>query len=89
MSDASHVNLRAWRREFDAPIKTPDGRLLLTLEDAIFWLARNVAKLDCEKTEIQAATMYIVDAAQHGGRIDHARDALLRVMDMKVNHTIH
>ena len=33
---------RGWKRAFDEPIKLPDDKKLVTLADAIAWLAKEV-----------------------------------------------
>jgi hypothetical protein len=44
-----------WRRRFDEPIPLPGGRKLVTLKDAIAWLAKEVPKSEHGMKQVQAA----------------------------------
>jgi hypothetical protein len=48
-------SVQAWGREFDEPILLPGGGKLVTLKDAIAWLAKEVPKSEHGMKEVQAA----------------------------------
>jgi hypothetical protein len=48
---------------FDSPIALPDGGKLVTLKDAISWLAKEVTKSEHDVKQVQAAAHCVTDAA--------------------------
>ena len=49
------ISIVPWSRRFDEPIKLPDGGKLVTLKDAIAWLAKEVPKSEHGMKQVQAA----------------------------------
>ena len=45
----------SWSRRFDEPIILPNGKKLLTLKDAIAWLAKEIPKSEHGMKRVQAA----------------------------------
>ena len=56
-----------WGREFDESIKLPGGGRLVTLKDAIAWLAKEVPKSEHGMKQVQAAAHCVTDAAENDG----------------------
>src|SRR6266436_5050424 len=54
-----------WSRRFDEPIPLPNGSKLVTLKDAIAWLAKEVPKSEHSMKEVQAAAHCITEAAEN------------------------
>jgi hypothetical protein len=57
-----------WKRRFDEPIKLPNGRKLVTLKDAIAWLAKEVPKSEHGMKQVQGAAHCVTEAARIAGR---------------------
>jgi hypothetical protein len=62
-----------WKRRFDEPIKLPDGRKLVTLKDAIAWLAKEVPASERGMKQVLAAAHCVIEAAENGGPMQFAR----------------
>jgi hypothetical protein len=62
-----------WSRRFDPPITLPNGRKLVTLQDAIAWLAKEVPKSEHDMKQVQAAAHCVTEAAENGGPMMFAR----------------
>jgi hypothetical protein len=45
----------SWSRRFDEPIILPNGKKLVTLKDAIAWLAKEIPKSEHGMKRVQAA----------------------------------
>jgi hypothetical protein len=56
-----------WARTFDEPIALPDGGKLVTLKDAIAWLAKEVPGSEQGMKQVQAAAHCVTEAAENGG----------------------
>ncbi len=56
-----------WKRRFDEPIVLPDGKLLITLRDAIAWLAKEIPKSEQGLKQVQAAAHCVTEAAENDG----------------------
>jgi hypothetical protein len=65
-------------RAFDDPITLSDGTELLTLRDAISWLAKKVPKARHNDPDIQLAARLVTDAAENGGILMMAEIAMRR-----------
>jgi hypothetical protein len=70
-----------WRRRFDEPITLPDGGKLVTLKDAIAWLAKEVPKSEHGIKEVQAAAHYVTEAAENGGPMMFARTGTMQAIN--------
>ena len=53
-----------WSRRFDEPIILPNGKKLMTLKDAIAWLAKEVPKSEHGMKQVQAAAHCTTEAAE-------------------------
>jgi hypothetical protein len=63
---AGVISARGWKRPFDDPIPLPDGRQLVTLEDAGRYITP-LPKAEHEAAEWQAAMEALILVATHGG----------------------
>jgi hypothetical protein len=53
------------------------GRKLVTLEDAIAWLAKEVPKSEHGMNQVQAAAHCVIEAAEYGGPMMLARMGMM------------
>jgi hypothetical protein len=58
---------RGWHLRFDPPIRLSGGQKLVTLADAIAWLAKDVPKSKHGMKPVQAAAHCVTEAAENGG----------------------
>jgi hypothetical protein len=65
---------KGWKRPFDDPIVLPDGRSLVTLEDAGDYITR-LPKAEQQLDEWQTAIEALIMAAESRGPVMHARIA--------------
>jgi len=70
-----------WSRRFDEPIKLPNGKKLVTLKDAIAWLAKEVPKSEHSMKEVQAAAHCVTEAAENGGPMMFARMGMMQAIN--------
>lgn len=70
-----------WSKPFEEPIKV-DGQEIVTLRDAIAWLAKKVPKARHNDPDVQLAARLVEDVAERGGISMLAEIAMRRV----VNH---
>jgi hypothetical protein len=63
-----------WSTRFVPPIKLPNGRKLVTLKDAIAWLAKDVPKSEHGMKQVQTAAHCVTEAAENGGPTMFAPD---------------
>jgi hypothetical protein len=56
----------SWLREFDQPIKTPDGKQLHTLREAVAYLAKTVPKSERNMPAVTTAAEMLTNAAERG-----------------------
>jgi hypothetical protein len=70
-----------WGREFDESIKLPGGGRLVTLKDAIAWLAKEVPKSEHGMKQVQAAAHCVTDAAENGGPMQFARIGMMQAIN--------
>ena len=71
---------RGWQREFDDPIELPDGRSLVTLEDA----ARYIQRLPNRERDLphwQTATLTLINTAEGRDFLFHANAAMLQALN--------
>jgi hypothetical protein len=71
---------RGWKRPFDVPIPLPDGRELVTLEDAGTYTTK-LPKAEHEAPEWQAAMEALILVATSGGPTMLARIGALRALN--------
>jgi hypothetical protein len=57
------------------------GRKLVTLEDAIAWLAKEVPKSEHGMNQVQAAAHCVTEAAEYGGPMMLARMGMMPAID--------
>jgi hypothetical protein len=65
---------KGWKRPFDDPIVLPDGRSLVTLEDAGDYITR-LPQAEQQLDEWQTAIEALMMAAESRGPVMHARIA--------------
>ncbi len=68
-----------WQREFEDPIELPDGRKLVTLEDA----ARHIRELPKKEQDLphwQTATLTPINTAEGRDFLFHANAAMLQAL---------
>jgi hypothetical protein len=70
----------SWLRRFDEPIELPDGRKLLTLNEAIAFLAKEIPKSEHTLPKVQAAARMLMEAAENNGPIIFARMGVLQAV---------
>src|SRR5216684_3356251 len=66
---------------FDEPIKLPDGKKLVTLADAIAWLAKEVPNSEHGMKQVQAAAHCVTEAAENGGPMMFARMGMMQAIN--------
>jgi hypothetical protein len=71
----------SWSRKFSEPIELPNGESLVTLQDAIAWLARSVPPSEHDTHEVQIAAHCLTDAAENDGPMVFARIAMLKAIN--------
>ena len=75
-----------WKRRFDDPIPLPDGKKLVTLRDAIAWLAKEVPKSEHGLKQVQAAAHCVTEAAENGGPMMFARMGMMQAINRHHQH---
>ena len=74
---------RGWKRPFDDPIVLPDGRQLVTLEDAGDYITK-LPKADQQLDEWQIAIECLIGAAEGRDFLMHARVGMLGALNRQV-----
>jgi hypothetical protein len=74
---------RGWKRPFDDPIPPPDGRELVTLEDADNYITK-LPNAEHEAPERQAAAEALLLVATKGGPTMLARIGVMRALNRHV-----
>jgi hypothetical protein len=74
---------RGWKRAFEDPIILPNGRELVTLEDAGTYITR-LSKAEQEAPEWQAAMEALILVATKGGPTMLARIGIMRALNRHV-----
>jgi hypothetical protein len=77
-----------WKRSFDDPIELPDGRNLVTLEDAGDYIT-NLSKAEQQLDEWQAAIEALIMAAENRGPLMHAHIGVLRALNRHVQRVFN
>jgi hypothetical protein len=75
------LSLVSWARRFDEPIPLPGGGKLVTLKDAIAWLAKEVPKSEHGMKQVQAAAHCVTEAAENGGPMLFARMGMMQAIN--------
>ena len=73
----------SWKRRFDDPIVLPDGRRLVTLQDAGTYITK-LPKAEHEAPEWQAAMEALMLVATLGGPTMFARIGMMRALNRHV-----
>ena len=71
----------SWSRKFSEPIELPNGEKLITLQDAIAWLAKSVPPSEHDTLEVQLAAHCVTEAAEGNGPMVFARIAMLKAIN--------
>jgi hypothetical protein len=71
----------SWSRRFDEPIILPNGKKLLTLKDAIAWLAKEVPKSEHIMHKVQVAARMVTEAAENDGPMIFARIGMMQAIN--------
>jgi hypothetical protein len=71
---------RGWKRRFDEPIPLPNGRQLVTLDDAGRYITK-LPKAEHEAPEWQAAMEALILVATPGGPTMFARIGVMRALN--------
>ena len=74
-------SLVSWSRKFSEPIELPNGERLVTLQDAIAWLAKSVPTSEHNTHEVQIAAYYLTEAAENNGPMAFARIGMLKAIN--------
>jgi hypothetical protein len=70
----------SWKRAFDDPIPLPNGRQLITLQDAANYIMK-LPKADQDATEWQTAARCLIGAAEGRDFMMHARIGMMRALN--------
>jgi hypothetical protein len=70
----------SWHRRFDEPIELPGGGKLVTLKDAIAWLAKEIPQSEHLMKEVQAAAHCVTEAAENDGPMMFARMSMMQAI---------
>jgi hypothetical protein len=71
---------QSWKSKFGEPIELPDGRKLRTLQEAIAWLAKEIAKSEHTMPKVQAAARMVTEAAENDGPMIFARMGVMQAI---------
>jgi hypothetical protein len=74
---------RGWKRPFDDPIVPPDGRQLVTLEDAATYVQK-LPPAEQQLQQWQAAVEAMLVVVEHSGPMMFARIGVLRALNRNV-----
>jgi hypothetical protein len=69
-----------WCRRFDDPIVLPDGKKLVTLRDAVQYLAKTVPKAEQSHEAVLVAADHLTRSAEQGYPMVFARMATLQAI---------
>jgi hypothetical protein len=70
-----------WKRRFGEPIKLPGGGKLVTLKDAIAWLAKEVPQSEHTMKEVQTAAHCVTDAAENNDPMQFAHMGMMQAIN--------
>jgi hypothetical protein len=77
-----------WSRRFEDPVSLPDGRKLVTLEDAGNYITK-LPKAEHEAPEWQAAMEALILVATSGGPTMFARIGVMRALNRRVDRVFN
>jgi hypothetical protein len=69
---------KGWSGRFDELIELPGGRKLVTLKDAIAWLAKEIPPAEHITKQVHAAAHCVTQAAENDGPMIFAQGARCR-----------
>jgi hypothetical protein len=72
-----------WKRRFNEPIPLPGSGKLVTLKNAIAWLAKAVPKSEHNMKQVQAAAHCVTEAAENGGPMMFARMGIMQAINRR------
>ena len=78
-----------WSRKFDAPIILPNGKKLVTLNDAIDYLGKSVPKAEHQNRKVLIAATSLTNAAEGRDLVMHARIATLQALNRHVKRVFN
>ena len=70
----------SWSRKFDEPIVLPNGKKLVTLRDAIAWLASQFRSHSTICARFQAAAHCVTEATEKNGPMEFARIGMMQAI---------
>jgi hypothetical protein len=79
---------KGWSREFDDPVDLPDGRTLVTLEDAGNYITK-LPKAEHSAPEWRAAMEALILVATRGGPTMLARIGVMRALSRNVERVFN
>ena len=79
---------KGWKRRFDHPIPVPQGRYLVTLEDAGKYITK-LPKAEHEAAEWLAAMEALILVATSGGPTMFARIGIMRALNRRVERVFN
>jgi hypothetical protein len=79
---------QGWKRPFDDPIVSPDGRKVVTLEDAAMYVQK-LPPAEQQLPEWQAAVEAMLAVVEHTGPTMFARIGVLRALNRDVERVVH
>jgi hypothetical protein len=74
---------QGWKRPFDDPIVLPDGRQIITLEDAAMYVQK-LPRAEQQLEEWQAAVEAMLAVVEHTGPTMFARIGVMRALNRHV-----
>jgi hypothetical protein len=81
------MTTRGWARHFEDPIPLPNGRQLVTLQDAADYILK-LPKAEQGLKEWQLATSCLIQAAEGRGPLMHARIGVLKALQRNVEQVL-
>jgi hypothetical protein len=70
-----------WSIRFAPPITLPNGRKLVTLKDAIAWLAKEIPQSERLMKKVQAAAHCVTEAAENNGPMIFAGMGMMQAIN--------
>ena len=71
----------SWSHKFSEAIEPPNGERLVTLRDAIAWLAKSVPASEHDLPVVQMAAHCVTEAAENHGPMVFARISMLKAIN--------
>lgn len=70
----------SWSNKFSEPISLPDGTEIVTLRDAVAYLAKSIPAHEQKLPSVQAAAFVVTQAAENGGSMMMARVGMMQAI---------